>query len=61
MGLQKVASYCAIGSYYIIAIPFASILGFRADLGVAGLQLGYFAAVIAQTMAYMRILRLNSW
>ena len=61
MGLQKIASYCAIGGYYVIAIPVACILGFWADLGVAGLQLGYFAAVIVQATAYMCILRLNSW
>ena len=61
MGLQKIASYCAIGTYYVIAIPVACILGFRADLGIAGLLIGYFAAVIVQATAYMCILRLNRW
>lgn len=61
MGLQKVASFCAIGCYYLVGVPVGSILAFCADLGVAGLQGGYFAAVFVLAMAFTYILRTKNW
>lgn len=46
MGLQKKASYYAIASYWIIAIPMAAILGVWQELGVMGLQTGLAIAVV---------------
>lgn len=61
MGLQKIASFFAIGSYYIVAIPAACMLSFWADYGVVGLQLGYLCAVVVQATAYLCILKIKSW
>ena len=61
MGLQLVASYCALGCYYLIAIPMACTTGFWAGLGVIGLHLGFLAAVFVQALAYMCILRRRDW
>ena len=40
LGLQKIASYVAISSYWLIGLPAAGIFAFGADLGVSGLQIG---------------------
>ena len=61
MGLQQIASYFAIGCYYIVAIPVACILGFWADLGILGLQGGFFVAVFLQAIAYFCLLKTKNW
>ena len=61
MGLQQVASYCALGCYYLIGIPSACVLGFWVDLGVFGLQGGFFIAAVVLVMAYVCILKTKNW
>ena len=37
IGLQQVASYCAIGGFYVIGLPLAWLIAFKFDKGVIGL------------------------
>ena len=37
IGLQQVASYCSIGSFYVIGLPLAWLIAFKLDKGVIGL------------------------
>ena len=37
MGLQQIASYCAIGCYYVIGLPLAWLIAFKLNVGVIGL------------------------
>ena len=61
MGLQKWASFFAIGCYYILALPLGCSLGFWADFDLLGLQGGFFAAQIVQSIAYFCILMSKDW
>ena len=40
LGLQKRASYFAICSYWLLAIPVALILSFWLEIGIVGLSFG---------------------
>ena len=38
MGLQQIASYCAIVCYYVIGLPLSWLVAFKLNTGVIGLQ-----------------------
>ena len=61
MGLQRIASYFSLGSYYLIGIPSACMLSFWADLGVLGLQTGIFIAAVVLVTAFVCILKTKNW
>ena len=58
MGLQKKASYFAIGVYWLIGVPTGAMLSLHYNYGVLGLQIGFTIAVITQAVAYAIILYL---
>lgn len=55
------ASYCAIGCYYILGLPLSCIFGFLLNLGVFGLQAGFTVAVAIQSMSYAIIIAKTDW
>ena len=61
MGLQKGASYCAIGCHYAIGLPLACLFGLRCGLGVLGLEAGFGVACVVQTAAFAWILKREDW
>ena len=61
MGLQKWASFFAIGCYYLLALPLGCSLGFWADFDLLGLQGGFLAAQVVQATAYFCILMSKNW
>ena len=61
MGLQQIASYCAIACYYVIGLPLAWLLAFKTEVGVIGLQGGVTGAVIIQSICYSLILLWTNW
>lgn len=44
LGLQKLASYMALASYWLVGIPLSAIFAFVLDLGVNGLLEGFIVA-----------------
>ena len=61
MGLQRIAQYCTIASYYLIGTPVACMFLFWGDFGVISFSFGYLAAAFAQVVAYLGILWYKSW
>lgn len=61
MGLQKIASYIAIGSFYILGIPIACLLACWKDYGVIGLEFGFGVALVMQATCYAVILCRSDW
>ena len=61
MGLQRIASFFAIGCYYGIGIPLALLFAFKVEMGVMGLQAGIAVALLAQFIAYLTILLKQDW
>jgi len=61
MGLQKVASCCAIGCYYLIGIPLACVFALYLEMGVFGLSCGVSFAIFVQTISYSSILYRTDW
>ena len=61
MGLQNVAFYFALVSYWLIAIPLAIWLAIGREMGVMGLHMGILGAVLVQCIAYLSILLLKDW
>ena len=52
LGITDKASTIALGSMYIVGLPLACLLAFKADWGVMGLQLGIGGAVLMQAALY---------
>ena len=61
MGLQKRASYFAIASYWLIAIPLSAIFAFKLNIGVIGLSIGLFFGVVFQACSYLSIVLRQDW
>ena len=61
LGLQKVASYFAIGCYWVISLPLAYFLGIHKEYGVIGLIGGFSIAVTIQCFIYLIIVMTRDW
>ena len=61
LSLQKVASYWAIGTYYLVGIPLASIFAFACDFGALSFQAAFVPVIIIMCVAFTCILRRQDW
>ena len=61
LGMQKKASYMSLASYYLIGIPIALVLVYKADLGVLGLQGGFAIAQLALGISFAVLLFTSDW
>ena len=61
LGLQQRASYFAITSYWVIAIPISLIFSFWLEIGVIGLSIGISMGVLFQFVSYLFILLRQNW
>ena len=61
MGLQKIAVYIAFVCYYMIGIPFASILAFWFKLGAISFLGGITIATTVQWICYALLLLKTDW
>ena len=61
LGLQRIASFFAIGCCYGIGIPMACFFALKLDMGVMGLQMGIALALFAQLIVYLVILIKSDW
>ena len=56
LGKQKIASIITVCVYYIIGLPLAGVLGFKADLTVYGLQIAIRVACTLQLFAFLYVI-----
>ena len=61
MGLQQVASYIALASYWLIALPLAIIFCFVCDVGVSGLLKAIMIGAACQCLSYLSLLICTNW
>ena len=55
------ASYWAIGTYYLVGIPLASIFAFACDFGALSFQASFVPVVIIMCVAFTWILHSQDW
>ncbi|KAA8533690.1 hypothetical protein F0562_031207 [Nyssa sinensis] len=60
-GWQALVAYINLGSYYIFGLPLGFLLGYKADLGVAGLWAGMIAGTGLQTLLLLLVLYKTNW
>ncbi|GLT60378.1 hypothetical protein SLA2020_331460 [Shorea laevis] len=60
-GLQKIAAYINLGSFYFVGIPSAILLAFILHIGGRGLWLGIISALIVQVSSLLIILIRTNW
>ena len=61
LGLQRFTCFFAIGSYWLVGVPSAWFLAFYTFLGLKGLLLGYYFAIVIQFAAYLLLLVCTDW
>jgi len=61
LGIQRKASYWALASFYLLGIPFASLLAFKLSMGVAGLWLGITVGIAASAFIYVVLVLRTDW
>ncbi|XP_073060786.1 protein DETOXIFICATION 41 isoform X1 [Primulina eburnea] len=60
-GWQAVVAYINLATYYIIGLPIGCILGFKTNLGVAGIWWGMIIGVVLQTLLLFVITARTNW
>ncbi|XWS48268.1 hypothetical protein CRYUN_Cryun13aG0060500 [Craigia yunnanensis] len=60
-GLQKIGAYVNLGSYYLVGIPFATLLAFILDVGGKGLSLGIIFALVVQVTSLSIVTIRTNW
>lgn len=60
-GWQHIGAYVNLGSYYIVGIPVALVLGFVLDLKGKGLWSGLVAGATVQSISLSLITSLTNW
>ncbi|KAI3409552.1 Protein DETOXIFICATION (Multidrug and toxic compound extrusion protein) [Psidium guajava] len=60
-GWQKLGAYVNLGSYYLVGIPFAILLGFVLHVGGKGLWLGIICALVVQVICLFGIFLRTNW
>lgn len=60
-GWQHIGAYVNLGSYYIVGIPVALLLGFVLDLKGKGLWSGLVAGATVQSFSLSLITALTNW
>ena len=61
LGIQRVASYYSLASYYLLGIPLALVLTFVFDMGVIGLWTGIFAGLCLIAIIFLRLVIKTDW
>ena len=61
MGLQKVASFFAMGCYYMVGVPMGCYFAYKHEMGVVGRQIGIAMAFFSQFVVYLIILLKKDW
>uniref|UniRef100_A0A7N0UX74 Protein DETOXIFICATION n=2 Tax=Kalanchoe fedtschenkoi TaxID=63787 RepID=A0A7N0UX74_KALFE len=60
-GWQKIGAFINLGSYYLVGIPSAIVLGFVFHLGGKGLWIGLICALVAQFICLSTITIRTNW
>ncbi|KAK7251701.1 hypothetical protein RIF29_35124 [Crotalaria pallida] len=60
-GLQKIGAYINLGSYYLVGVPSAILLGFVLHLGGKGLWLGIICAGSVQVLSLVIVIARINW
>ncbi|KAM7497666.1 hypothetical protein LguiA_022080 [Lonicera macranthoides] len=60
-GWQAVVAYVNLATYYIIGLPIGCVLGFKTNLGVAGIWWGMVVGVVLQTIALFILTVRTNW
>ncbi|XP_078428838.1 MATE efflux family protein [Wolffia australiana] len=60
-GWQAIVAYVNVGAYYFIGLPVGCILGFKTNLGVAGIWWGMIIGVFVQTLTLIIITARTNW
>ncbi|CAM0882152.1 unnamed protein product [Alopecurus aequalis] len=60
-GWQHVGAYINLGSFYLLGIPMAMLLGFVLDMGAKGLWIGVICGSISQTMLLSAVTFFTNW
>ncbi|KAE8077745.1 hypothetical protein FH972_016276 [Carpinus fangiana] len=60
-GWQALVAYINLGCYYIFGLPLGYLLGYKANLGVAGLWGGMICGTALQTLLLVIVLSRTNW
>ncbi|KAF3445042.1 hypothetical protein FNV43_RR14735 [Rhamnella rubrinervis] len=60
-GWQGVVAYVNLATYYIIGLPIGCVLGFKTNLGVAGIWWGMIVGVLLQTLTLIFLTARTNW
>ncbi|KAJ4838070.1 Protein DETOXIFICATION 41 [Turnera subulata] len=60
-GWQAVVAYVNVATYYFIGLPVACVLGFKTDLGAAGIWWGLVVGVLCQTVTLIVLTARTNW
>ncbi|CAL9205024.1 protein DETOXIFICATION 40-like [Musa acuminata AAA Group] len=60
-GWQAFVAYVNVGCYYIVGVPFGSLLGFKFGLGAKGIWGGMIGGTIMQTLILMWVTFRTDW
>uniref|UniRef100_A0A453FCA5 Protein DETOXIFICATION n=1 Tax=Aegilops tauschii subsp. strangulata TaxID=200361 RepID=A0A453FCA5_AEGTS len=60
-GWQHVGAYVNLGSFYLLGIPMAMLLGFVLKMGAKGLWMGVVCGSISQTTLLSAITFFTNW
>lgn len=60
-GWQRLGAYVNLGSYYLVGIPMALLLGFLVHLKVKGLWIGLVTGTLLQTILLSIITSFTDW
>ncbi|OAY61342.1 protein DETOXIFICATION 41 [Manihot esculenta] len=60
-GWQAVVAYVNLVTYYIIGLPIGCVLGFKTNLGVAGIWWGIIIGVVFQTLTLIILTSRTNW
>ncbi|XP_059664867.1 protein DETOXIFICATION 41 [Cornus florida] len=60
-GWQAVVAYVNLATYYVIGLPIGCLLGFKTNLGVAGIWWGMIVGVLLQTVTLIVLTARTNW
>ncbi|KAL8144838.1 hypothetical protein AgCh_003161 [Apium graveolens] len=60
-GWQRLGAYVNLGSYYLVGVPMALLLGFRLHLKAKGLWIGLVAGALVQSILLAIITSFTNW
>lgn len=60
-GWQKIGAYINLGSFYLVGLPVAAVLGFVAHLRGKGLWIGILAGSFAQSVLLSIVTACTDW